>query len=78
MSEEEEERAGHKNPRRPDKVTHAHVQGFSHRQGAHMLAPVALKAYLRVIVSFKKTRAQLGMRLGESCGVTVLNGIAHR
>ena len=26
MSEEEEERAGHKNPRRPDKVTHAHVK----------------------------------------------------
>ena len=43
-----------------------------------MLAPVALKAYLRVIVSFKKTRAQLGMRLGESYGIAVLNGIAHR
>ena len=43
-----------------------------------MRAPVALKAYLRVIVSFKKTRAQLGMRLGESYGIAVSNGISHR
>ena len=43
-----------------------------------MVPPVALQVYLRVIVSFKKTRAQLGMRLGESYGIAVSNGISHR